>query len=73
MKQGAFQRGSKVRVINYSPFRCLTGIVQEIDKSADIEVSLYFYCIQLDGVNNQGPMWFQHEELELVGLNTNTR
>jgi hypothetical protein len=63
-----FPVGSSVRVVSYGPFRGLRGTIRTIDTiSADLEEPFCFYLVALEGAQIQEPIWFQYDEVELVG------
>jgi hypothetical protein len=59
--------GSLVHVTSYSPFRGLNGTIQTTDAiSDDLEELFCFYLVALEGTQIKEPIWFEHEEVELV-------
>jgi hypothetical protein len=64
-----FPMGSRVRVINYSPFRGLRGTIRAVHRiAADLDEPSCFYLVALEGVHIKEPMWFEYHEVELVVL-----
>ena len=62
-----FSVGSRVRVTSYSPFRGLRGTIRTVDPiSADLEEPFCFYLVALEGTFIQEPIWFEHNEVEIV-------
>jgi hypothetical protein len=62
----SFEVGSRVYVTSYSPFRGLKGIVQKvlvIDQFESRE-KLFFYQVDLEGVQLKESLWFQNDEIE---------
>ena len=68
MNTQVFAAGSRVRVISYSPFRGLRGTVRAVDSIPPLEVDepFCFYRIELEGAHTKEPIWFEHNEVELV-------
>ena len=59
--------GSLVRITSYSPFRGLNGTIQIADNiSDDLEELFCFYLVALEGTQIKEPIWFEHEEVELL-------
>lgn len=66
-KQNIYPTGSLVQVTSYSPFRGLNGTIQTTDTiSDDLEELFCFYLVALEGTQIKEPIWFEHEEVELV-------
>jgi len=66
-KQNIYPPGSLVQVTSYSPFRGLNGTIQTTDAiSDDLEELFCFYLVALEGAQIKEPIWFEHEEVELV-------
>jgi hypothetical protein len=66
-KQNIYSPGSLVQVTSYSPFRGLNGTIQTTDTiSDDLEELFCFYLVALEGTQIKEPIWFEHEEVELV-------
>jgi hypothetical protein len=62
-----FPIGSRVRVINYSPFRGLKGTIITIHMiAAALDEPFCFYLIALEGVQLKEPIWFEYTEVELL-------
>jgi hypothetical protein len=62
-----FSPGSRVRVTSYSPFRGLRGTIRTADTiSADLEEPFCFYLVALEGTFIPEPIWFEHNEVEIV-------
>ena len=66
MRDHVFEAGSRVRVTSYCPFRGLRGTVQAVDTIAYLAEMHCFYLIRLEGVQIKEPVWFEHQEVELV-------
>ena len=61
--------GSRVRVAHGSPFRGRKGTILAIHMIATPgEPILCFYLVALDGTQLQEPLWFEYQEVALVGL-----
>jgi hypothetical protein len=66
-EQNIYPHGSLVQVTSYSPFRGLNGTIQIVDSiSDDLEEPFCFYLVALEGTQIKEPIWFEHEEVELV-------
>ena len=66
-EQTIYPSGSLVHVTSYSPFRGLNGTIQSVDTIADDrEEPFCFYLVALEGVQFKEPMWFEHDEVELI-------
>jgi hypothetical protein len=65
--------GSRIRVISYTPFRGLRGTIKTVDAISphEGEELFCFYCIALEGVNFQEPIWFEHDEVEIITFQEN--
>ena len=62
-----FPLGSRVRVINYSPFRGLKGTILTIHMiAAALDEPFCFYLIALEGVQLKEPIWFEYTEVEIL-------
>ena len=62
-----FPIGSLVRITSYSPFRGLKGEVHSVHTlSPGFDESFCFYLIALEGAQMKEPIWFEHDEVELV-------
>ena len=62
-----FPIGSRVRVVNYSPFRGLKGTICAVNMiDIDLEEPFCFYLVALEGVQLKEPIWFEYTEVELV-------
>jgi hypothetical protein len=60
--------GSRVRVENDSPFRGLKGTILAIHMiAAPGEPTFCFYLIALDETHLRVPLWFEYQEVTLVG------
>ena len=60
--------GNRVIVNSYSPFRGLSGIIQEVNAIDSLEDYFCFYLIKIEGGYTKEPVWFQHEEVDLVSI-----
>ena len=66
-QQNIYPPGSLVHVTSYSPFRGLNGTIQTTDTISDDREELFcFYLVALEGTQIKEPIWFEHEEVELV-------
>ena len=73
MEKPVFQAGSRVRIVSYSPFRGLRGVVVrvgEIPSTSDLSEPLRFYLVRLEGAYIKDPVWFHHEEVEPITPST---
>jgi hypothetical protein len=69
MRNNAFSPGSRIRVTSYGPFRELKGTILRVDTIADDpDEPFCFYLVALDGTVMQEPLWFEYQEVELVGF-----
>lgn len=68
MSNQVFPTGSRVRVISYSPFRGLRGTIRTVNTIPHHEVDepFSFYRIELEGGHIKEPIWFEHDEVEMV-------
>ena len=71
MNNQALPPGSRVRVASYGPFRGLKGTIRKVDTIAGLEAdeAFCFYLLELEGTHNKEPIWFEYDEVELVGSN----
>ncbi len=54
-------------VVYCCPFRGLNGTIQIADTiSDDLEELFCFYLVALEGTQIKEPIWFEHEEVELL-------
>jgi len=68
LKEDVFPKGSRVRVTHDSPFRGRKGTILAIHMIATPgEPTLCFYLVALDGTHLREPLWFEYQEVELVG------
>ena len=68
MEEDVFPIGSRVRVVNDSPFRGLKGTILAIHMIATPgEPTFCFYLVALDNTQLQEPLWFDYHEVDLVG------
>lgn len=68
MKNAVFSSGSRIQVINYSPFRGLKGTILQCDPIFDDQSEPFcFYFIALDGTTRQELIWLDSTEVELIG------
>ncbi len=70
MEYDVFAVGNRVCVISSSPFTGLRGTVRTVNTIAtDLEDDepFCFYQIVLEGTHIREPMWFNYDEVELVG------
>ena len=60
--------GSRVRVAHESPFRGRKGTILAIHMIATPgEPTFCFYLVALDGAYLRTPLWFEYQEVALVG------
>ena len=63
-----FAIGSLVHITSYSPFQGHRGTIHKVDTiSDDLEEPFCFYLVALDGIHMKEPIWFEYNEVELVG------
>jgi len=68
LEGSAFPIGSRVRVVNDSPFRELKGTILAIHMiAAPGEPTFCFYLVALDGAYPRESIWFDSQEIVLVG------
>ena len=68
LEEDVFPIGSRVRVVNDSPFRGLKGTILAIHMiAAPGEPIFCFYLVVLDGTHLREPLWFEYQEEALVG------
>jgi hypothetical protein len=70
MGDDVFAVGNRVCVTSSSPFRGLRGTVRTVDTIAtdlEDEEPFCFYQIVLERTYIREPMWFNYDEVELVG------
>ena len=69
MRNHAFASGSRVQVTSYGPFRGLKGTILQINTLTDDwdEMSC-LYFIALYGTICAEPIWFDSNEIELIGV-----
>ena len=58
--------GSRIRVVSYGPFRGLKGTIRTVDAIPQLDDPCCFYHIELEGSSIKEPVWFEHEEVELL-------
>lgn len=66
MRDHVLEAGSRVHITSYCPFRGLRGTVQTVDTIAHLAGMHCFYLVRLEGVQIKEPVWFEHQEVELV-------
>lgn len=68
MGNRVFSVRNRVRITSYGPFRGLEGTVQLVNEIADdLEEPFCFYLIALEGASILQPVWFESQEVELIG------
>ena len=67
MGYNTFPVGSRVRTLSYGPFRGLKGTVRKVDCILYLDEPVWFYHIELEGVQIEEPLWFAYDEIELIG------
>jgi hypothetical protein len=69
LEEDVFPIGSRVYVANGSAFRGRKGTILGIHMIATPgEPTFCFYLVALDGTQLQEPLWFDYQEVALVGL-----
>lgn len=68
MSNQVLSTGSRVRVTTYSPFRGLKGTIRIVDviPYPEADEPFCFYRVELEGTHIKEPIWFQHDEVEIV-------
>lgn len=68
MGNSLFPVGSPVRITSYTPFRGLRGTIRKVN-TIDIEQEepFCFYLVALEGAMVAEPIWFEYDEVELIG------
>jgi hypothetical protein len=68
MSEQVFPVAGRVRVTSYSPYRGLKGTIQTVEPIPHLEGEELscFYHIELDAAHIEEPIWFEHEEVELI-------
>ena len=67
LNEEVYSIGSRVRVVNNSPFRGLKGTILANHMIATPgKPTFCFYKIALDYTQLHEPMWFEYHEVELV-------
>lgn len=66
MSTEVFSVESKIRVVSYGPFGGLRGTIIMVDTIAHLEEPFCFYLVALEGAQMKEPVWFEHDEMELV-------
>ncbi len=66
MESLVFSEGSRVYVVNYSPFRGLKGTIRTVHQIAPLDELFCFYQIELEGAQVKDAVWFAYEEVELL-------
>jgi hypothetical protein len=66
VRDHVLEAGSRVHITSYCPFRGLRGTVQVVDTIAHLAGTHCFYLVRLEGVQIKEPVWFEHQEVELV-------
>jgi len=69
MEKPVLQVGSRVRIVSYSPFRGLRGVITRVDEipsTSGLSEPLRFYLVRLEGAYIKDPVWFNHEEVEPI-------
>jgi hypothetical protein len=68
MEEDVFPTGSRVQVVNDSPLRGLKGTILAIHLIATPgEPTFCFYLVALDATQLREPLWFEYQEVALVG------
>jgi hypothetical protein len=68
LEEEVYPIGSRIRVANDSPFRGLKGTILAIHMiAAPGEPTFCFYLVALVGAHLREPLWFEYQEVELVG------
>jgi len=54
-------------VNNYSPYRGLKGTIRAVHTIDDDHTEPFcFYLVALEGTQLKEPIWFEHDEVELI-------
>ena len=71
MNNQALPPGSRVRVVSYGPFRGLKGTIRKVNTIAGLEddEAFCFYLVEVEGTHIKEPIWFEYDEVDLVGSN----
>ena len=68
LDEDVYPIGSRVRVAHDSPFRGRKGTILAIHMiAAPGEPTLCFYLVALDGAHLRKPLWFEYQEVALIG------
>ena len=68
MAEDVFPIGSRVYVTNESPFRGRKGTILAIQMIATPgKPTFCFYLVALDGAHLRKPLWFEYQEVALIG------
>ena len=62
-----FPASSRVYVLSYGPFRGQKGTILKVDSIPYLDEPFCFYHVALDGTQTGIPIWFEHDEIKLVG------
>ena len=68
LEEEVYPIGSRVRVVSDSPFKGLKGIILAIHMIATPRKPIFcFYLVALDETHLREPLWFEYQEVTLVG------
>lgn len=62
------QFGNRVRVTHYGPRRGMEGTIKAVETVSNDLEAYRFYLVILDGLILQEPIWFEAQEIAIVGL-----
>jgi hypothetical protein len=63
-----FPVGSRVRITSYTPFRGLRGTIRTVNTiDSEQEEPFCFYLVAVEGAMVTEPIWFEYDEVELIG------
>ncbi len=66
MESVVFPQGSRVSVVSSSPYRGFKGTIRTVHQTAPLGEPFCFYQIELEGAPMKEPIWFTHQEVELL-------
>ena len=68
MESNIFSVGSRIHILSYGPFRGLKGTVRKVDSMPHQDEPFCFYHIEIEGAHIKEAIWFEYDEVELVGV-----
>jgi hypothetical protein len=66
METTIITRGTRVQIINYSPFRGLIGTIQMVDTIQVADNPYNFYQVVLEASQLTEPLWLEKDELIVI-------